>query len=318
MHVVRISLGKLAIALALGMEIIRAIPVEPGVESDAEISINSPESQEFELEKNPVLETPSPPATNKNDLKRAGPPGGFYVYTKSISCASADRVRELWDAMANRPVRHARNWRELDIEIGREAVNQIIYETQRRAYDCICSHYPLVGSEGLRLRAISTSEGCKTEEVARMLEKVYGCGCYELYTQKGGEGDSISTGEPKSGLEDSLLLGGVPEGIENLMRTTPLEEGSSRLRGGNKRYKQFNDFHLGGYTADRQLVPGTKEPYWLSGPEELPRSSRWGTNSVKHQLGGLGELYKRAGDIEPRSIPTAYNGPEMSSEKRKT
>ncbi|KAF3226760.1 hypothetical protein TWF106_011172 [Orbilia oligospora] len=291
------------------MQIIRAIPVDTEIKPTADISTKGPHSHEAESQNNTDITTTLPPANDENELKRAPPPGGFYTFSGGISCATASRVREIWDAMARAPVRHARNWHQLDLEIGADAVNQIIYDTQRWAYECYCTKLPLIGGDapGWKLRAIHTSENCKTEEVARMLEKVYGCGCFNVYTRGGDEIDGISTGGDAGGLSGSLLLDGISDDIQKNMRTTPLD-GSAAVHFGKKPPKShagFSDFDLGDYAAGRQLVPGTKEPYWLSGPEEFPRGSGRSLNALKSRLGGMGELYKRVGDIEPRSTSTA-------------
>ncbi|KAF3319250.1 hypothetical protein TWF173_003699 [Orbilia oligospora] len=309
MHTLRNSLGNivLVLVLVLGMQIIRAIPVEPELKPTVEIPTS--QSQEAESQKNTEITTPLPPANDKNELKRAPPPGGFYTFRSGVSCATANRVREIWDAMARAPVRHARNWRQLDLEIGTDAVNQIIYDTQRWAYECLCSTYVLAGGDapGLKLRAVHTSENCRTDEVARMLEKVYGCGCFDVFTREGDEVNGISTGGDASGLPGSLLLDGISDEIHKNMRTTPLDSSAAWHFGKKppKSHAGFSDFDLGDYAADRQLVPGTKEPYWLSGPEGLPRGSGRSLNALKSRLGGMGELYKRAGDTEPRSGSTA-------------
>lgn len=176
MRILGIYSSQLVLVLVLGVEITRTTPVDPALKTDVAISKKEQQSQEAELDNISETEIFSLPAADKNELKRAPPPGGYYVYTKHISCASVTRVRELWDAMARNPVRDAQNWRELDNQIGTNAVNQIIHDTQRRAYGCICSHLPLVGGDGpgLKLRPVHTSEHCKDDRAARMYEKVYG------------------------------------------------------------------------------------------------------------------------------------------------
>ncbi|KAK6356747.1 hypothetical protein TWF718_001089 [Orbilia javanica] len=275
---------KLVFGLVLSVEIIYtgAIPVDLGANLDVEVSKKETQLQGTAFGNTSGTKNIQSLDIDKKELKRAPPPGGYYQYSKTVQCATPDRVRELWDAMAHSPVRGARNWRDLDNQMGREAVNSLIANVQRGAYQCICSHHPLIGGadQGSKLRAVSTSQTCQTESVARMYEKVYGCGCYALYTQQGAERDGIPAGSG-GGIEGSLLLDGMPEGIHDRMRDTPLEGSSDRFTGS---YTGYSNFHLGDYTTDKQLVPGTKEPYWLEGPGQPPRDSAWGWGWIKDQI----------------------------------
>ncbi|KAK6509796.1 hypothetical protein TWF481_004525 [Arthrobotrys musiformis] len=243
------------------------------------------------------------PAANGNE-KRAPPQGGYYTVRKRIMCTTTQKVREMWDRMAAAPVRDARNWRQLDEELGTTAVNEIILEMQRRAHGCICSHHPLIkgpDGEGLKLRA-SNSEHCRDEQTARMYEKVYGkfsssvaigisnpyylilaapgslglisnrCGCYQLIEQNEDDSSGVTVGD-RGSLDGSVLMG---SGLPNF------EKMRTDLGADTKNYNYMgpgNSWTGYGGAPDRYLASGPgEEPYWLEGPQDLSGGVGWGSN----------------------------------------
>ncbi|KAK6522602.1 hypothetical protein TWF281_002040 [Arthrobotrys megalospora] len=227
----------------------------------------------------PQLETTTP-----NPLKRA-PPNGWWAETIHIYCPPADFVRTRWSQVSFPseigPLRsgdygnlgHYLTSRPYD-----EAIRYIdAFRRDCEECECMTGIYDGGGNSLLRPPPVLPERsGCETQEKANSCMHLYGCICERTLYEK----------------DDP----GIEAGIFGKLNEPFIPPEPKREKGRPRNSKDFNPMKLSSILEDsvdggfefpshRMLVPGTKEPYWLEGPDTVEKDA-W--NQIPDLAGLIG------------------------------
>ncbi|EGX47611.1 hypothetical protein AOL_s00083g119 [Orbilia oligospora ATCC 24927] len=221
-----------------------------------------------------------PPVSNSTGIsvnRRTGREGLFYWADMRVDCHNpSETIRATvsnyasWDNVGLGPDYYV-DWNFLVREFGEASVLNLIGERSLHCLDCDCET-ELEDEEGQwGLKPSDTSANCDTQVKADICQLIYNCACQEFLAFqddliRGRGGVLYKKGEQNNG---KYFKGPVGDPSHKRIQSDPYSDqiwgGGHQIQG----YMEDMEDLISTKPSWRQLVPDTKEPYYLEGPEEF-------------------------------------------------